>query len=340
MNEQPELKNSSQPLKILLIEDNPGDVRLIKETLADSDLLVFELDNVEKISDGIARLASGGIDVVLLDLNLPDSTGIDTFKKLYAQFPETPIIILTAIYDEDLAVQAVREGAHDYINKNALKSFLLAQSITYGLERKRTEVTLKKSLERFLKVLEETIETLAAVVETRDPYTAGHQRRASQLASLIAQKMGLTDDQLIGIKMAALIHDIGKVEVPAEILNKPTTLNSEEMKLIKNHPLAGYNMLKAIEFPWRIAHIVLQHHERLNGSGYPKGLTGQEILVESKILAVADVIEAMCFQRPYRPARGMEQALEEIMKNRGKLYDSEVVDACLSLFKEDKFRFK
>jgi putative nucleotidyltransferase with HDIG domain len=333
------MNSDAREIKILLIEDNPGDVRLIKEMVAEAEGMNLAVEDAPGLTSGVERLSRGGIDIVLLDLNLSDSTGLDTFRKLHARFPDLPIIILTVIYDEDLAVRAVREGAQDYLNKNTLGRLLLLHARTYGLERKRTEVVLRKTLERFVKVLEETVETLASVVETRDPYTAGHQRRTSQLAALIAKAMGLPEEQLIGIRMAALIHDIGKIEVPADILNKPAALNPEEMKLIRKHPVAGYNMLKAIEFPWKIAQIVLQHHERVNGSGYPKGLTEPEILVESKILAVADVIEAMCFQRPYRPARGMEQALEEIMNNRGRLYDPGVVDVCVSLFKENKFRF-
>lgn len=176
------------------------------------------------------------------------------------------------------------------------------------------------------------IEALAATTETRDPYTSGHQQRVTRLAIAIAEDMGIPDEQRDGIRVASLLHDIGKMSVPAEILSKPTRLTETEFALIKNHSIVAYNILKVIDFPWPVADIVLQHHERLNGSGYPNGLKGDEIMLEPRILAVADVVEAMSSHRPYRPALGIDDALEEIKSQRGIRYDSVVVDACLSLF--------
>jgi HD-GYP domain-containing protein (c-di-GMP phosphodiesterase class II) len=175
---------------------------------------------------------------------------------------------------------------------------------------------------------------MAVVVETRDPYTAGHQRRVSDLARAIATEMNLSRGRIDGIRVMGSIHDIGKISVPAEILSKPTKLTDIEFGLIKAHSSAGYDILKEIEFPWPVAEIVLQHHEKLNGFGYPRGLKGNEILPEAKIICVADVVEAMASHRPYRPALGIEKALEEIFQNRGILYDPDVVDACLRLFRE------
>jgi HD-GYP domain-containing protein (c-di-GMP phosphodiesterase class II) len=178
------------------------------------------------------------------------------------------------------------------------------------------------------------------IVETRDPYTAGHQRRVADLARSIATEMNLSVDQINGIRMAATIHDLGKISVPAEILSKPTKLTALEFSLIKTHPQSGYDILKDIDFPWPVARIVLEHHERMNGSGYPNGLTGDNLLMESRILSVADVVESMGSHRPYRPSLGIEAALEEIEKNRGTLYDNTVADACLRLFREKGYQLE
>ncbi|MBU2521461.1 MAG: HD domain-containing protein [Proteobacteria bacterium] len=174
----------------------------------------------------------------------------------------------------------------------------------------------------------------------RDPYMDSHHKRVSQLACAIAREMNLPDEQIEGIRVAGNIHDIGKISVPMEILSKPGRVNKSEFGIIKNHAQAGYDILKTIEFPWPIAQIVLQHHERMDGSGYPKGLLGKKMLIEARILGVADVVEAMASHRPYRSALGIDKALEEISINKGKLYDAEVVNACLRVFKDKKFKFK
>jgi len=188
--------------------------------------------------------------------------------------------------------------------------------------------------------MEATIYTISKIIETRDPYTAGHQNTVSQLAVAIAQEMKLPEDKIEGIRIAALVHDIGKINIPAEILSKPSKLNEMEFSLIKNHPKVGYDILRKIDFSWPVAKIVLQHHEKIDGSGYPQGLKGEKILLEAKIIGVADVVEAMSSHRPYRPALGIDKALKEISQNRGIIYDSEVVNACIRLFKEKGFKFK
>ena len=198
----------------------------------------------------------------------------------------------------------------------------------------------KQTIERMRKALGATVHAIAVTVETRDPYTAGHQRRVADLARAIATEMNLPADQIDGIRMAAAIHDLGKISVPAEILSKPTKLTNLEFSLIKTHAQSGYDILKDIEFPWPIAKMVLEHHERMNGSGYPNGLTGDNILMESRILAVADVVESMASHRPYRSALGIDKALEEIEKNRGTLYDNAVADACLRLFREKGYQLQ
>jgi len=198
---------------------------------------------------------------------------------------------------------------------------------------------LRQSQEKLQKTMDAIIETIAKISETRDPYTAGHQQKVSQLATSIAQEMKLPQDKIEGIKIVSLVHDIGKIGLPAEILSKPSKLTETEYSLIKNHSQIGYDILKSIEFPWPVAQIVLQHHERLDGSGYPNNLKGDKILLEAKIIGVADTVEAMSSHRPYRAALGIDKALEEISQNRGILYDPEVVDACIKIFKKESFKF-
>jgi PAS domain S-box-containing protein len=199
-------------------------------------------------------------------------------------------------------------------------------------ERKQAEDERQKSFARTRSALVATVHAMALLVETRDPYTAGHQRRVADLACAIAVEMGLPSDQIDGVSMAATIHDIGKISIPAEILSKPTKLTDLQFNIIKTHSQSGYDILKDIEFPWPIARMVLEHHERMNGSGYPEGLKGDQTLLESRIISVSDVVEAMASHRPYRPGLGIEAAMDEIAKNKGVFYDADVVDACLRLF--------
>ena len=213
----------------------------------------------------------------------------------------------------------------------------LSEDIT---RRKEAEIKLNESLESLRKAIGTTIQVMVAAVETRDPYTAGHQKRTTDLARAIASEMGLPQDRIEGIRLAGAIHDIGKISVPAEILSKPIRLSEIEFSLIKEHSKYGYEILKEVESPWPLADMVLQHHERMDGSGYPQGLKGEDILLEARIIAVADVVEAMASFRPYRPALGIEAALEEIEKNAGVMYDKEVVVSCLRLFREKGFGFE
>ncbi|HOJ72281.1 MAG TPA: PAS domain S-box protein, partial [Syntrophorhabdaceae bacterium] len=204
----------------------------------------------------------------------------------------------------------------------------------------KAQENLEQAMKRLRKSLIGTIQIISMIIEVRDPYTSGHQKRVSVLARTIAQELRLPNDTVESIRMAGLIHDIGKISVPAEILNRPGILSEIEMTLIRMHPEIGYDMLKDADLPYPIAEIVMQHHERLDGSGYPKGLKGDEILAEAKILAVADVVEAISSHRPYRPALGIEAALDEIEKNKGKLYDEKVVNACIKLYSENGFKFE
>ena len=207
-------------------------------------------------------------------------------------------------------------------------------------ERKHAEMELQKTLESLRKAVGTTIGVLVSALEIRDPYTAGHQKRVADLARAIATEMEFPYDIIEGIRMAGSIHDIGKLSIPAEILTKPTKLTKIEFSLIKEHPQSGYEMLKDVESLWPLAQIVYQHHERMDGSGYPRNLKGDEILLDARIMAVADVVEAMASHRPYRPALGINAALEEIQMHRGILYDADVADACLKLFREKGYQLK
>ena len=206
--------------------------------------------------------------------------------------------------------------------------------------QKQAQKEAKQNTERLIGAMEHAIQAMTIVVEMRDPHTAGHQQRATQLACAIAKEIGLSEERIGGLRLAGLIHDIGKVRVPAEILMNPDGLSEPEFMMIKAHPRLGYEILRTIDFPWPVAQIVLQHHERMDGSGYPSGLSGEDIIMEARILAVSDVVDAMASHRPYRAALGINKALEEISQNKGVLYDSRVVDACLMLFRDKKFELE
>jgi len=215
----------------------------------------------------------------------------------------------------------------------------VAQVISAAIQRERSDKAQIENAAKIEMVLTKTIEALSLTVEKRDSYTAGHQKRVAKLALAIAEKMELSPLVSKGIKLGALIHDIGKAGVPLEILNRPMKLTPEEYALVKTHPQNGYDIVKEIDFLWPIKKIILNHHERLNGSGYPNGLKGEEISIECRIVMVADVVEAMTALRPYRYALPLEVAFDEIRKGAGILYDSDVVDVCIKLFEKDRFKF-
>ncbi|OQB55795.1 MAG: Cyclic di-GMP phosphodiesterase response regulator RpfG [Deltaproteobacteria bacterium ADurb.Bin151] len=230
------------------------------------------------------------------------------------------------------------ELATSFLRDNHFKPIGILTVTRNITARKQAELELQKTLERLRKSIGVTIQVMVSAIEVRDPYTAGHQKRVADLARSIATVMGLNKDKIEGIRTAGSIHDIGKLAIPSEILTKPTKLTDLEFSLIKEHPESGYEMLKNVESPWPLAQIVYQHHERMNGSGYPRKLKGEEIIIEARIMAVADVVEAMASHRPYRPGLGLDAALEEIEKNKGIIYDADVVDACLRLFREKGYK--
>ncbi len=202
------------------------------------------------------------------------------------------------------------------------------------------EKELKQTFKKLQKIIEGTANIITKVVETRDPYSIGHQQRVSKLTIAIAQEMKLPQDKIEGTKIASLVHDIGKVNLPTEIISKPNKLIEVEFNLVKNYPKVGYDILKKVDFPWPIAEIVLQHQEKIDGSGYPRGLKGDEICIEAKILGVANVVEAMSSYKSYRPALSIDEALAEIVKNKNILFDPKVVDTCIKLFKEKDFKLE
>ena len=240
-----------------------------------------------------------------------------------------------------------------YIKKNKTHAFvniksrivklnsenLILSSVRDITDSKRTTDELEQSSAKLQRAMEGTINAIALTTEVRDPYTAGHQQRVTKLAVAIAAEMGLPESQIEGIRVAGNLHDIGTIYVPAEILSKPGKLKKNEFNLVKDHAEVGYDLLKSIEFPWPVANIVIQHHEGMDGSGYPQGLKGDDIMLESAIIAVADVIESMASHRPYRPAYNIDKALMEILQKKGVLYHPGVVDACLKIFNEGRFAF-
>lgn len=238
-----------------------------------------------------------------------------------------------------------KDGTEKIVEANTAKIGKKGEAKEVGIlrdvtGRKKAEEELKKSHERLQKSFEGTINALVSVLEKREPYAVGHQRRVTKLGCVIAREMDLSKDQIDGFRLAGQVHDVGKLRIPTEILIKPHPLSQFEFVIVKMHPQIGYEILKPIEFPYPVAQIVLQHHERIDGSGYPAGLKGANILLEARILGVADVVEAMSSYRLFRPALGVGMALKEITKDKGILYDPDVVDACLKLFYEKKFKFE
>lgn len=229
----------------------------------------------------------------------------------------------------DWSVNAVKQDGGD-------KDFLVFSGLDVT-DRKRAEDTIREDAEQLRQVFINTVQALMRTVETRDPYTAGHQLRVAELATAIAGEMGFSADRIEGIQLGSKIHDIGKIYVPAEILNRPGKITDNEFDIIKTHPVVGGNILKDLTFPWPINEMVLQHHERIDGTGYPEGLKGDEITLEAKIISVADVIEAISSHRPYRPALGIERGIDVIKEGRGKIFDETVADACLELITEKGF---
>ncbi len=278
----------------------------------------------------------------------------DDFAQSLRADPRTakvPIIFISALQEPEDKVNAFKAGGLDYIVKPFQIEEVLARVETHlALDRAYAEMEsrveertreLYDAREELLRTLMQTIDAMGMAMEKRDPYTAGHQHRVSDLAVSIAQKINMDDEQVTAVRLGALIHDIGKISVPTELLTRPGKLSEAEMNVIRMHPQAGYEIVKDIDFPWPLADIVRQHHERYDGTGYPQGLHGEEILPEARVIAVADVLEAMVSHRPYRPGLDLDIGLNELRDYRGSRYDSKIVDAALSLFTgAERYTFK
>lgn len=359
--------------RIAFVDDEEIVLATLSRIFENEPYEVFTFDTPSK---AIMAMEQHPFCVVMSDQMMPEMDGTAFLGEVRERWPDTVRILMTGYAETDTVIKAINQGSvfrfvskpweirelrqivkdavHQYrlVNEHRELTRLTEEQnrelleLNQDLEKRvqdrtrqlrNNEEELKNTLTQLRSSLEATIQALALTAEARDPYTAGHQRRVADLSRAIAQKMDLSQDQVDGVRMAGSIHDLGKIYVPSEILNKPGKIRENEFELVKSHPQVGYEILKTIDFPWPVAEIEIQHHERMDGSGYPNGLKGDEILLEARIVGVADVVESMSSHRPYRPALGIEKALEEIKAGRGRLYDERVVDACLSVFNEDDY---
>ena len=302
------------------------------------ELIRYAGKGAANASEALEVLAQERIDLVVSDIKMSGMDGVELMQEAHQTYPQVPFIIMTDCAPEYSYHAIINAGASDFIAKPISLGELRAKICRIQKE-KDTLQQLQHGLASVKKLFENTVRALASTLAQRDPYTARHQERVANLACAIAREMGFPEERIEVLRLAAFVHDIGKVGIPADLLTKPGALNAIEMSLIKVHCQLGLDILKTIEFPWPLAEMVFQHHERVNGSGYPSGLKGPMIRLEARIMAVADVVEAMSSHRPYRPALELNATLEEISKNRGVLYDGEAVDACLRLFHEKGFTF-
>lgn len=335
--------------RILAVDDTPSALKLLTAILKEEGYDVRSAINGEL---ALNAASSSPPELVLLDIRMPDMDGYEVCRRLRMQpgMRNVPVIFVSAASETDEKVHGFEIGAVDYITKPYQRDELLARVHTHlelnqlrnhleTLVAQRT-AELLASEDKLKSSLLDTVAALAATVEMRDPYTAGHQHRVARLAVAIARELQLPEEQVEAIHLASVVHDVGKIRVPTEILSRPGLLSKLEFDLIKEHARNGYEILKTISFPWPIAQIVLQHHERLDGSGYPQALSGDQILPEARIMAIADVVESMISHRPYRAALGLDAALNEIAQNKGKFFDPAAVDACIRLFRERSFKFE
>jgi response regulator RpfG family c-di-GMP phosphodiesterase len=355
--------------RLVVVDDDPSCLESVCAYLEDSG---FSVSRARDGREGLAAVERESPDLVLLDLQMPGLHGLEVLAAVRERSPATPVVVFSGSASVADVVRALRLGASDYLIKPVIDLEILEHSVRVALERARllrerdeyqqrlereiqdrtrelraqlaqrlaAETQLRESFDRLERVLDETVETLVAVVETKDPHTSGHQRRVVQLAAAIAVELGLSAHRIRGHVDLADVVQQPRHPQPAEILSRPGQLRQSEIDLLRSHPSIGYELLKGIPFEWPVADIVLQHHERIDGSGYPSRLHRDEIMQEARILAVADVVEALSSHRPYRPALGLDRALAEIASARGVLYDECVVDACLRLFREKGFAFR
>jgi len=322
-------------LNALVVEDSADDAVLLLRELRRGGYQV-ESRIAATRAEVVAALRKTW-DLVVVDHHLPGFSGLEALRIVREADSEVPVLFVSGGVGEEAAVAAMKAGAQDFVLKDNLARFVPAvqRELREAAVRRRArhaDDTLQRTVDLLERTVQGAIQTLAFLAEMRDPYTAGHQRRVTELAEAVAATMGVDVERRHLIVAAGTLHDLGKTAVPTEILTRPGRLTAAEFDLIRDHPRTGFEILAGIEFPWPVADVVLQHHERLDGSGYPGRLEGSDIRVEARILAVADVIEAMSSDRPYRPALGLDQALDEIAVNRGTVYDADVSDACRDIF--------
>ncbi len=338
--------NEPRPL-VLIVDDNATNIDLLVNTLQQD----YRLGIAKRGANALEYAAKYHPDLILLDIMMPGMDGYEVCTRLKDN-PDTrsiPLIFISGMTETVNKTKGFEVGAVDYITKPFHTAEVKARVQTHiALAQMKSQLQsqnalLEKMVEKKTVELQEMLHgsicSMAMMVEIRDPYTAGHQQRVAQLACAIAKKMGLSAWIIEGIRIAGILHDVGKIRIPVSILNRTGKLLDAEMDILKIHPQISFEILKNIAFPWPCAQMVFQHHERMDGSGYPLGLRGGEILLESRILSVADVTEARSSFRPYRPAQGIEVALTELREHRGSLYDADVVDACLDLFAGGEFQF-
>jgi putative two-component system response regulator len=340
--DNPVLLGASPALKaprILIVDDTPFNLQVLEGILADG----YRVQLAESGPAALQAAAAEPVpDLVLLDVNMPGMDGFEVCRRLKvgARTHAIPVIFVTALTDPEEERRGFEAGGVDFIVKPVRPQIVRARVQTHlalanenlELERKVRERTadLKTAFLR-------TVELAMNLSQMRDPYTAGHERRVAVIAEAIGAELGFDLHRQEGLRVASSLHDIGKITIPAEILAKPRQLSAAEFALVKDHPMAGYTALKDIVLPWPVAECALQHHERIDGSGYPAGLKGDEIVFEARILAVADVVEAMASHRPYRAGLGIAKALAEIERGLGTAYDPQAAGACLRLFREKNF---
>ncbi|KPA15820.1 response regulator receiver modulated metal dependent phosphohydrolase [Candidatus Magnetomorum sp. HK-1] len=332
---------------IIICSDLPGK----KEQLSYALNKEYSLTCIDLSDALVNKVCELEPDIILININMKKTDALEACKQLKSntKVSDIPIIFISEIFDEADIIKAFNAGAVDFMKHTLHHKELQARIRTHlDLKNSRDQLKIKNQLlnkkmteenDRLQNLMEATIRAIVQTVESRDPYTAGHQQRVSDLSFQIAKVMGLDSSQKGAIKYAGLLHDIGKLRVPDAILNRPGKLLSIEFDVLKIHPKIGSDILETVPSPWPLARIVLEHHERLDGSGYPNGITEENMLIESKVIAVADVMEAMSSHRPYRPSQGISLALEEINSQKGHLYDTHAVDACTQLFENDNYKF-
>jgi len=324
---------------ILVVDDDKSVLRMLQSGL---QLSGFQCHSADSADSALKILKDNPVDVVVADIKMPEMSGIELGRIVKSDY-EADVVIMTGYVSDFNYEDIVQQGASDFIQKPVriaefiarIKRVLSERASKQG--RKRALADLKLNLDKLQRAMEGIVQAISTAVEMRDPYTAGHQQRVADVACKIATAMGLDEDDVYGLRMASVIHDLGKITVPAGILAKPGRLSDLEYELIKNHVQAGYDILRQIEFPWPLADIIMQHHERLDGSGYPLGLKDNDIMLQARILAVADVFETIASHRPYRPSLGLQHAIDELQDNSGTLYDDQVVSILMDLVADNQF---